>query len=407
MKVLQVLDYYRPYGSGGAEWSVLSLAEGLQGVGVDISTLAPDWGTPEAQDSYGSFIRFFMPVRPKKDGLIVPFWLSSPLFWLYSMLAILVSIARLRPDVVHIHGKYMIPGGILAGLLSRQKTLVTVRDYVPLCPYALCLFDKNTRHKNVKEFFWKEMPKYQRLYGQRNIFNYLFTWISGMWGYIYAAVLRWCLHRVSRVVYLSNMQAAIYQKSGYPKGSVIGNRCVVSSHYSSLKNLSDTVLYAGKVSYGKGVDLLLAAWEDIHVKHPTWRLVLCGEGQLLNRALDKGIVVKGGVTHEELVREYQRAMFTIVPSVWPEPFGRVVIESVLSGTPVLVTKHVGTAHFVKLYKVGWVVSPSAKSLGQGIEQAMKEATQMHHSILYKRGKLAARWDKTIIDAHVDLYRSLL
>lgn len=228
-----------------------------------------------------------------------------------------------------------------------------------------------------------------------------------MWGYIYAGFLRWCLYRASRVVYLSNMQATIYRKSGYPKGSVIGNRCVVSTHHSPLKKPSNTVLYAGKVSYGKGIDILLAAWKAIYKQHPTWKLVLYGEGPLLHRAVDKGIVVEGGVTHGELIRQYQHAMFTIVPSVWPEPFGRVVIESVLSGTPVLVSRRTGTAAFVENYKVGWVVHASSDSLADGIQRAASESAIVRQHIANQRERLAAVWDQNIIDAHKRLYRSLL
>lgn len=407
MKVLQILDYYRPYGSGGAQWSVCSLAEGLKSAEVTIFTLAPEWGTPESQDSYGSFMRFFMPVRPKRDSLIAPFWLSNPLFWLWSSLSILSTIATKRPEVIHVHGKYMIPGALLAGVIARKKTVVTVRDYVPLCPYALCLFDMKTRHKNLGKFLTDEMPKYQALYGKKIVFNYLFVLISGMWGVIYAEILRWCLYRATRVIYLSKTHASIYRRSGYPNGMVIGNRCVVNAKNTSPKESTNTVLYAGKVSYGKGLDILLQAWKEIYKKHPKWKLVLCGEGPLLNRAIGKGIVVKGEVTHEELIREYQRAMFTIVPSVWPEPFGRVVIESVLSGTPVLVSRRTGTAVFVEHYKAGWVVHANLDSLVDGIQRAINEAPIVRRYIAKQKERLATFWDRNIVDAHKRLYRSLL
>jgi glycosyltransferase involved in cell wall biosynthesis len=45
----------------------------------------------------------------------------------------------------------------------------------------------------------------------------------------------------------------------------------------------------------------------------------------------------GEVSHDEKVRLLQRAMLTVFPIQWPEPFGLVMIESMACGTPVLAT----------------------------------------------------------------------
>ena len=50
--------------------------------------------------------------------------------------------------------------------------------------------------------------------------------------------------------------------------------------------------------------------------------------------LDGKIEYLGEVSHDEKVHLLQRAMVTLFPIQWPEPFGLVMVESMACGTPV-------------------------------------------------------------------------
>jgi glycosyltransferase involved in cell wall biosynthesis len=94
-----------------------------------------------------------------------------------------------------------------------------------------------------------------------------------------------------------------------------------------------------------GIDLLLDAWAEVAEGNSDRRLLLVGEGplrsELSGRARALGIsesVRFVGRVSDELVRDcYRAADMSIVPSVALEGFGLVVLESLASGTPPVVT----------------------------------------------------------------------
>jgi glycosyltransferase involved in cell wall biosynthesis len=100
-----------------------------------------------------------------------------------------------------------------------------------------------------------------------------------------------------------------------------------------------TVAFVGRLVEEKGLgDLLdaVAALEDM-------ALVVAGAGPLAERVARAGSRVEylGPVGHDEVGDVYARAHVTCVPSrttpTWEEQFGRVVVESMVRGVPVVAT----------------------------------------------------------------------
>lgn len=103
---------------------------------------------------------------------------------------------------------------------------------------------------------------------------------------------------------------------------------------------SREMLFVGQVIRGKGVDLLLKAVAGLQGE---WRLTVAGEGSHLPacKALVEQLNIgdrvdfAGWVNHEQLDAYYGRALFLVVPSRWPEPFGMVGIEAMARGRAVV------------------------------------------------------------------------
>jgi glycosyltransferase involved in cell wall biosynthesis len=110
------------------------------------------------------------------------------------------------------------------------------------------------------------------------------------------------------------------------------------------ENASVIFLYAGWLTEPKGIRHMIRAFEkieDIHIK-----LVICGDGYLMDyvtsRAqIDPRIVIKGKLNEADMKQEYIDADVLIVPSIWEEPFGRVIIEGNAYGLPVICTNKGG------------------------------------------------------------------
>lgn len=100
------------------------------------------------------------------------------------------------------------------------------------------------------------------------------------------------------------------------------------------------VLYVGQVIRGKGVDLLLHALSRLT---SPWRANIVGDGNYLqtcrNLAAELGISdrvqFRGWVPHDQLETQFERSLFAVVPSRWPEPFGMVGPEAMSRGRPVV------------------------------------------------------------------------
>lgn len=131
-------------------------------------------------------------------------------------------------------------------------------------------------------------------------------------------------------------------------------------------------LFAGRVGEEKGVRLMLDAWERSGV-WKTDSLTIAGSGELddLVRTQRRELQVNalGLIDHDTLMLRLRQAAVMVVPSVWPEPFGRGVIEAAAAGRPSLVTRSGGLPSLVVDGSTGWVADPHPDDLAAGFRRA--------------------------------------
>lgn len=107
-----------------------------------------------------------------------------------------------------------------------------------------------------------------------------------------------------------------------------------SSLFENRGEEKGKVLYIGGITRHKGVDILLRAVKGLDI-----RLHLIGRGYLLSEISRDNVVKHGALSYKEVLRELSTAEFVVVPSIWPEPFGRVVVEAMAAGKPVIVSPY--------------------------------------------------------------------
>ena len=96
------------------------------------------------------------------------------------------------------------------------------------------------------------------------------------------------------------------------------------------------MVWAGRIAAGKGVESLLAAWEQSSVEG--CELLIIGDGPLrplLEATAPAHVKFLGFRPLEEtraLIREARAFLFV---SEWLEPFGLVLLEAIAPGTPVI------------------------------------------------------------------------
>lgn len=117
--------------------------------------------------------------------------------------------------------------------------------------------------------------------------------------------------------------------------------------------------YAGRLRPWKGVDLLIRAFAKVHEAHPKAVLVILGD---TDAAVSTDLRVKYrklarrlGVANKTFfigfrddVRPYMADYdLLVLPSLRPEPFGRVVIEAMALGVPTVISGRGGAAEIVR------------------------------------------------------------
>jgi glycosyltransferase involved in cell wall biosynthesis len=97
--------------------------------------------------------------------------------------------------------------------------------------------------------------------------------------------------------------------------------------------------YMGRLTEEKGINCLIDACKKLINEKYNLKLLLAGSGPLAEKNSESFIEYVGTFKHTEAHEFYHRINLFVLPSetrtFWKEQFGRVIVESVASGTPVV------------------------------------------------------------------------
>jgi glycosyltransferase involved in cell wall biosynthesis len=130
------------------------------------------------------------------------------------------------------------------------------------------------------------------------------------------------------------------------------------------------VLYAGRMTREKGIDLLADSFLKAHESDPRLHLLLAGggpeEGELRAR-LGAHATFLGWLEGEELARAYASADIFLLCSR-TETYGQVVLEAGASGLPVVAVAEGGPAALIENRHTGILCEPDAHHLAGAVLQ---------------------------------------
>jgi glycosyltransferase involved in cell wall biosynthesis len=138
------------------------------------------------------------------------------------------------------------------------------------------------------------------------------------------------------------------------------------------------VLFCGRLFPHKGADFLLRALRFVA---PPVRVVLIGEGPERGRLARLAARVParhtvsflGWLDRGFIFSFYRRARAVVVPSVWPEPFCRVVSEALWHGAPVIAFRVGALPEWVREGQTGMLVEPGdVRALAAAIERLLTD-----------------------------------
>ena len=129
-----------------------------------------------------------------------------------------------------------------------------------------------------------------------------------------------------------------------------------------------TIMYAGRLTKEKGVDLLAEAFLRARWRDPRLHLVLAGGGpeeDALRERLGDAATFLGWLTADELARAYASADLFLFASQ-TDTFGQVILEAQASGLPVLAVAEGGPKSLIEHGETGLLVAGEADALADAV-----------------------------------------
>ncbi len=166
------------------------------------------------------------------------------------------------------------------------------------------------------------------------------------------------VQNADRIITVSNYTKEIIARNyNIPKEKIktIYNGVESESYYITRKNysLENKILYFGRLTSQKGPKFFVEAALKVLDKNRNVQFIVAGEGEELENMKGmagnyngKNIIFLGFVKFHVAKRLYSESDLFILPAV-SEPFGMTVLEAMVSGTPVLISKTTGVGEALK------------------------------------------------------------
>lgn len=417
MKILFLSEYFYPFTHGGGEQSTYQLIKSLIVKKFKVFLLTPNYGSKTKEKWRQIFIyRLPFPFKFKKNKphALSPIFFNNIFFQLICFYQILKLIKKEGINLIHISGNYFLPAAYLVGKLTKKPVVITVRDYQMLCPYGFCLTKKRGYHYcQHLGIYLQEFKQFLKNYSpNKNILIKGVMFISALRTRLVTLSLRFFLRRVDKIICISQKQEKIYKQNGFFNTVVIYN--MFSFPKTSKSKPANYIFYGGRLTPGKGVNLLIPALSPILKKKKNLKLVICGEGILKNKLikdiadynLARQVKIYGQVSYAEYLKFLSKAKLTIIPSIWEEPFGRVALESLFCMVPAVVSSRGGLKEIIEDRVTGYVIKPDKKSIQKAVKLAFKNNDLLRKNISKKKFYLKKKFYSVPLREHIKLYHLL-
>jgi glycosyltransferase involved in cell wall biosynthesis len=360
MRILLATDNYPPH-IGGAQIQSRLIARELRDRGHEIAVAAV-WqdGMPSVEDDDGIPVHRLRQLRTlpllarkRRQHYQPPF--PDPV----TVVGLRRLISRFQPQVVHSYG--WVSYSCAAALLGKDiPLLLTARDYAYACAKRTLMYDGEIcSGPGLGKCLGCSGRHYGRLKG----------WIAAAGVLGGAPLLRrkvQGLHSISAYVQKVVRRDFLDDHDSTREARVIHD--VIASireeydasaeerSHACLEQLpaEPFLLFVGALRRVKGVEQLLAAYELLVDPPP---LVLIGtlESDTPTAKFPPGVRVLTDFPHSAVMESWERCLFGVLPSLWPEPFGTVVCEAMSRGKPVIGTEPGGHSDMILDGETGLLV----------------------------------------------------
>jgi glycosyltransferase involved in cell wall biosynthesis len=265
---------------------------------------------------------------------------------------------ELRPDVVHVHNFWMrlSPSVYQASSEAGVPAVQTLHNFRLLCvradflragkPCTDCLHGSPWRgvaHRCYRDSFVASAAVARMIATHRK----LQTWDRHVNAFVALSA-----HSKSKFVAGGMDPSKIFVKTNFLED--------VGGQVADPPSASETIVFAGRLSPEKGLDVLLKSW-SIASRQRRSQLLIIGDGPLHRelqeqaKSLDlppDSVCFAGAQPYERVIQEISRARAVVLPSLCFENCPRGVLEAFCCGRPVIASRIGALDEFVREFETG-------------------------------------------------------
>ena len=413
-----LLANYRYFISGGPERYLFNLEKELENRGHEVIPFSIDY----LKNKPSPYSKYFVRPIGDRDQIYYDQHGKSPAAFVKTLSRLFYSrevekgVGRLAeatlPDIAYVlHYQRKLSPSLLVGLKKKNlPVIVRLSDYMMLCPQAhflrndipctTCMPDKllpSLQNKCVKES------------RAASLMNLIATW--------YHRRKRF-LDLIDNFVCTNQFMYDMMLEAGYPEKRLT---CIPTftdlAHFQPDQSgsKSDYFVFVGRITSIKGVHILLEAMGKLTSKklqETHLKIAGAGDEAYLNECknmvttlgLEKHVTFLGEVPTDGLPSLLNKALFSVVPSLWFENMPNSILESYACATPVLASNIGSLIGTVNDGKTGFLFQPgSSEDLAEKIEYCLTHSVLLEEMSMNCKRKAEEKYSP---ESHINALLSL-
>jgi glycosyltransferase involved in cell wall biosynthesis len=319
----------------------------------------------------------------------------------------LQRVRSFRPDLVHIHNFFptLSPSIHYAVSSTGIPVVQTLHNYRLLCPASTLLRNGSPCDACVSSRIPWAAVQHKCYRGSRSASAAV------------AAMLAFHRHlgtwrrTVTRFITLSDFARDKFAEGGIPREKIVVKPNFVDSDPGIGTGRGRYALYVGRLAEEKGIHTLLQAWKLLPAGI---RLRIVGDGPMRQDVehaarSNPDIEWLPWQSRDEVYRLMADAAVLVVPSIWYEGFGLVVVEAYATGLPVIASRIGVLTETVRDGVTGRLFQPGdARDLAKTVFEVLGSSAQLRDLRVHARCEYEARYtSERNYDALIHIYRETL